>query len=1036
MNTLLACQSHYSLLWGTASPIALLQRAGELGIQSLAITDHANLYALPLLVREAAHLPCRPLFGASLATSDRRTECILLIETPTGYANLCQCLTRWHQATGRETHGDIANSLHGPLGGLIALCDDESLCRTLSERLPPDSLFYRTGRTLKQLPAWVRELQLKSAFAPPVWMTTPDEVEIHTLLTTIEDKGAWGGSPGEPTSAPGPWLQTPNEYRRLYSTLQDSMAVSDRIAQRIHFRPDPSLLFPANPHGTGSAIGELQERAYRGAEGRYGELSESVIARLEYELALIEEKGFAEYFLVVEDIVSISPRTCGRGSGAASLVNYCLGVTNVDPLRYHLMFERFLNKGRMDPPDIDIDFAWDERDRVLDTVFTRYGDKSAAMVANHLTFQPRMAIRETARCFGMSEEEISAAIKQLPLAEHVDAVRPVAANPARMAETESDTWQEILRLAARLIDLPRCLSLHCGGVILVPGQLSRTVPVEIAPKGVPMIQWEKDGTEEMGLVKIDLLGNRSLAVIRDASRSVAREGHCRTADVVPRIPADDPATADLIARGDTMGVFYVESPAMRLLQSRAQTGDFEHLVIHSSIIRPAANGYIQEYLRRLHGQAWEPLHPRLRGVFDESYGIPVYQEDVCKLAMALAGFDTVEADQLRKCLGKRDAARRLAHYREKFFAGGQAYEVPLEVLEEAWRMVMSMTGYSFCKPHSASYAQVSFESAYLKAHHPAAFMAAVISNGGGFYSPQAYVSEAMRLGLRILGPCLSRSDWSYRAEDGALRVGLMAIKGIRQEMIEAALDERESNGPYRNLSDLQRRTRLGPDDLRRLTVVGALDTIAPTLNRPQILWILNHPVERQAQSQLFAEAPRIPTLPPYSRRQRQEAEYAALGFLLGAHPLVLHQDAINALRHPLIPSTEIPAHTGRRITLLGWPVTGKVVTTKHKAAMEFFSFEDFEGIYETVLFPAVYERDARHLSLARPVLVTGVVEEEWETHTVTVQRILPLPDPAEESAVISQGHQPPRRCSSPPSALPAAPSAQPVPSGNQTSYPR
>jgi DNA-directed DNA polymerase III PolC len=818
-------------------------------------------------------------------------------------------------------------------------------------------------------------------------------------------------------------LAAPEEYANRFAVFEEAIRNSEAIAERIAFRPADAPVFPPSPHRDRPAIRELRERAYGGAEARYGELSESVISRLEYELGLIESKGFAEYFLVVEDIVRHSPRTCGRGSGAASLVNFCLGVTNVDPIKYDLMFERFLNPGRTDPPDIDVDFAWDERDEVLDATFARYGRTQVGMVCNHLTFKSRMAIRETARAFGLADEEITRTLKaRLPeFREEIGPVavcdrhRPVPVKAHRMALSEP--WPAILAYAKRILGLPRMLSLHCGGMVIVPGEIAAHVPVEPSAKGYPMIQWEKDGTEEMGLVKIDLLGNRSLAVIRDAVAGVARRTGRPESELLPPYPADDPATQALVRDGGTMGCFYIESPAMRLLQKKARRGDFEHMVIHSSIIRPAANHYINEYLARLRGKPWEPLHPRLKGVFDESYGVPVYQEDVCKLAMALAGFDATRADRLRKCLGKRDAAERLAEYKGSFFQGGRDRGVPSRVLDAAWDAIHSMTGYSFCKPHSASYAQVSFEAAYLKAHYPADFLAAVISNGGGYYSAQAYVSEAMRWGLRIHLPCVNRSQDAFVEENGGIRVGLLAIKGLRRESIERIRAERAAHGPFQTLPDLHRRTCLPAEDLHRLAIVGALDTVAPTLNRPQILWMLRQMLpsgtERGAAKQavLFertdspstrsqaAMPPVPPRLPPFSKRQRMEIEYAYLGFLIGAHPLALYEEYLREVTRNVIPSTHLAAWAGREVTLLGWPVTGKVVSTKHKEAMEFFSFEDAHGIYETVLFPRAYARYARMLQTAQPFLVSGRVEEEFGACSVHLQHLQTLPPPGKQTRV-------------------------------------
>ncbi|MFW5798070.1 MAG: PHP domain-containing protein, partial [Planctomycetota bacterium] len=688
MTGLIGLKTCYSLLWGTDGPEVMLRRAAGLGWRTVAVTDHESLYALPAIARHLHDLPCRVVFGATLRFPSAGDKVVVLLEDAAGYANLCRIITRWHAARqGIDLVGSPIGQVprrrelcpEGPaqvigdrVEGLLFIVESRASARHLQEH--GAAVWHRVGSNLKRPPTWVDDLGLDSVFVPEPCMAEASRYPVHRLLRAIAGGTSVEAVPESACASESAHLHSPGHYRRRFGVFARALERVDAVLERARFRPKARTIFPPSPH-RGRAIEVLRRKAYDGAVHRYGEPSDSVISRMEYELELIESKGFAEYFLVVEDIVATSPRTCGRGSGAASLVNYCLGVTNVDPIRYNLMFERFLNPGRTDPPDIDIDFAWDERDGVLDEAFARHGRTRAAMVCNHLRFQPRMALRETARTMGLTEDEINRALERMP--EMRRELGPMSVTDRTRLGESRDTgsvvvklpapWGRVVPMAAGLVGLPRMLSMHCGGMVIVPDELASHVPVETSAKGYPMIQWEKDGSEEMGLVKIDLLGNRSLAVIRDAVRGIARDEGRPVETVLPEVPAGDPDTCRLVARGDTMGVFYVESPSMRLLQKKADRGDFEHLVIHSSIIRPAANHYINEYLDRLHGKPWAPLHPRLAGVFDETYGVPVYQEDVSKLAMALAGFDATEADRLRKCLGKRDAARRLDGHKDEFY---------------------------------------------------------------------------------------------------------------------------------------------------------------------------------------------------------------------------------------------------------------------------------------------------------------------------------------------------------------------------------
>ena len=574
-------------------------------------------------------------------------------------------------------------------------------------------------------------------------------------------------------------------------------------------------------------------------------MSEAIAERLEYELAIVREKGFAPYFLVVRDIVSRAPRTCGRGSAAASLISYALGITHVDPIRFDLFFERFLNPGRVDPPDIDVDFPWDERDDILEWVFRRYGRRRVAMISNHVTFQARAAVREIAKVYGLTDEEIGRVTKRMPWFTS-DVIETTTRHPVFKDLSFPEPWPEILRLAHRIDGFPRGMSVHCGGVVVVPDAMDRYVPVQPAAKGVDVVQWEKDQSEDAGLVKIDLLGNRSLAVIRDACRAVRENGGPDIRFETFR-PIDDLPTQDLIRRGDTVGVFYVESPAMRQLQTKCGVGDFEHLVIHSSIIRPAANDYIREYVRRLRGGAWTPLHHLMAELLDETYGLMVYQEDVAKIAIAMAGFDAASADGLRKILSKKNKEERLRDYRERFSRGAAARGVDEATVAKVWDMILSFAGYSFCKPHSASYALVSFKSAYLRAHHPAEFMAAVVSNGGGYYSAFAYVSECRRMGLRVRLPDVNESRREYTgrtfsapeavpitpaadpapAPRGEVRVGLMQLKSFPDAGIDAILEARGRGGPFVTFEDFLARCgdALGPAAIKVLIRAGACDSL-------------------------------------------------------------------------------------------------------------------------------------------------------------------------------------------------------------------
>ncbi|MGO9309229.1 MAG: DNA polymerase III subunit alpha, partial [Spirochaetia bacterium] len=722
---------------------------------------------------------------------------------------------------------------------------------------------------------------------------------------------------------------------------------------------------------------ELLRLCEAGVRRRYGGMRPDIRERLDYELAVIREKGFASYFLVVRDIVQQCPRTCGRGSAASSIVSYLLGLTHVDPLRYTLFFERFLNRGRKDPPDIDIDFPWDERDATLKYVFQRYAGRSA-MVANHVTFGPRSALRDPAKALGLPEEEIAELVRAFRQGRYDD-IPPF-----------------VRQAAARIRGIPRNLGTHCGGVVITPGPITDYTHVQTSPLGYPVIAWEKDATEDAGLVKIDILGNRSLAVLRDTLRLVD-ENHGVRLEWESFDPLADPDTRDLIAGGKTLGVFYVESPATRQLLGKMRKGDYENLVIASSIIRPAANQYIQTFVKRLHGAPYRPLHPLIEQTLAETFGVMVYQEDVSRVAIDLAGFPIEEADRLRKILSKKDRDLKLPDMRERFFRGARARGVAEETVVKVWDMILSFDGYSFCKAHSASYAQVSYRVAYLKRFYPLEFMASVINNGGGFYGRQTYVDECRRMGFPILPPDVNASRWEYTVEGGAsaggptgaLRVGLGQIKEARQELVQAIVEERERGGPFLGFRDFCARTPCRFEDIRVLVRSGALDSVSDGYTRPQLFfrW-LN--IRKEEGLGFLPPAP--PVVGDYPARVKLSDEVRTLGIVVTQHPLALFRPRIARIAArrglpPLVSSTDIPRFRGRTVWTAGILVTGKEVATKKREPMIFVSFEDELAIFETVLFPHAFSRFYPLLDDGWAFLINGKVEDDLGAVAVSVEHL-------------------------------------------------
>ncbi|MFP3041623.1 DNA polymerase III subunit alpha [Treponema primitia] len=985
ITTRLGLGSAYSLLYGVRQPGELIERAKALGTKVISITDRDNLYGLHTILEKAKEAGLRPVIGAVLAE-----RCLAPIwcfaKDRRGYSRLCEILTARVSDKGGYRPLDL---LREDAAGLILASADGSVLQELAGRVPalygaitPDSL----GAV-----SLSRKLGLPLAFLDISLFLDKGDYQVHRVLRAIGLGKTIGSlSPEDTVTKDSHVLLSEAELERRLLSWPEAIAGTAEIAATCTYNElFDGFVFPGYAEVVPGT--ELRRRVIAGAVKRYGELGDGELERIEYELGIIDGKGFAPYFLVMDDIVRManglggSNRTCGRGSGAASIVSYSLGITNVDPIEHHLYFERFLNPARADPPDIDVDFAWDERDDLIQKVIERFGPEHCARVANHTMFRPRSAFREAAKAYGFGDAEISQIEKRL-------------FQFGDKTDVKDSLWTEILSIAGKLEGLPRGMGMHCGGLVITPGKISTYVPIEKSREGYPLLSWEKEGTEAAGFVKIDLLGNRSLAVIRDALANLEEQGNGIDRDTWQ--PIEDGATVAALARGDSMGVFYIESPAMRQLQKKTGAGDFEHIVIHSSIIRPAANKFINEYVRRLKGGEWAPLHPRLAYILDETYGILCYQEDVSKTAVALAGFDEVEADRLRKVIAKK-AGVKLAAYEKQFFEGCRKNNVSDDVIQKIWDMMLSFDGYSFCKPHSASYAMVSFQSAYLRVHYPAAFMAAVLSNEGGYYRPHAYIAECRRMGLHVEGPDVNASRWRYYSMGKRVIVGLMAVKGLSASGGAAIVAEREKGVEFRSLADFLRRVRLGRDDVIALCPAGVFDGISEGLPRAlqaRELLKAHTGAGRKGQDELFAEeitpvyrfgGGAVLAPAPVKRKTSDDElweEYRALGFLRRLHPLALWKDKIRGLRR--VKAASIALYVGQYVCLLGWPVTQKEVWTKDGLTMSFLTFEDETALYETVIFPKVYERYGRMLFDQAPLLVYGRVCEDNGAVSVEVGRVV------------------------------------------------
>jgi len=910
----------------------------------------------------------------------------------------------------------LRTALAEPQDDVFILSDDEGLLRTLAACGPrPDLLVElrhfgdrESHRRIERLTELAGTLGLRPVATNGVMFAAPPDYRLHRVLAAIREVSTVDALTKTELAHREAWFKPQNEIARLFSRWPEALDTVQWVADRCNIdlplgtRHFPEFRLPAGE----TAFSYLWNLAFAGLRERYRPLRPELSLRLAHELDVIHRLEFAQYFLVVWDIVQYARRrgipVVGRGSAANSLVSYALGITDADPFRYDLYFERFLNMSRSDCPDIDLDICWRRRDEVIEYVYNKYGADHVAMICTFTTFRARSAVREIARVYGLTPREIARVTSVLPHFHAGDIRRLVEKMPeCRGLPIDEDPWRTIVELAEALDGYPRHLSIHSGGVVISRDKLTDRVPLERSAKGIVVTQYDMGPVEQLGLVKMDLLGHRSLTVIADTVRKV-RENRGIDIDVY-HLPEPDPLTADLLRAGRSVGCFQIESPAMRSLLRNLQAATTIDLVKALSLIRPgpSGSGMKQRYIARHLGE--EPttyLHPKLADILGDTYGVMLYQEDILKVASAVAGMSLEEADALRRAMTKKRSKEEMARHSRRFVEGTVAAGVQKPVALEIWRQIANFSEYSCCKAHAATYSELAYRCAYLKAHYPAEFLSSVLSNRGGFYHPAVYVEESRRCGARIAGPDVNRSGCECAVEGHTIRIGLCEVRDLSHRTIESILHARE-RGPFRGLADFLRRTVAGRTETESLIRVGALDSFGRT--RPELLWKLRAVYNQvtgnrgdAGNAELpFADLPAVPPtdlprIPQYSRTARLRIERSTLGFTLDDHPLLCYIPRFT--RYPLVASTGLGQYHGRRVHVMGWLIADRVVGLKGRGCMKFITIEDPFGLTETVLFPKVYQLYGHLLRSHGPFVVTGTVAAEHHNPSLIADSVTLIAD--------------------------------------------
>ena len=956
------------------------------GMDALALTDVNGLWGFIRFVQHCKDAGIFSIAGTNLITD--KDEAILLVENQYGYENLCRAVSAVHDNPSQPV-ADILRKTHT---GLFVLSHNKNTLEDLVDFIPDTHLFIelRPGVQESEAHCLSKKLKLEIVATGDVYFRSPSDYDAHVTLRAIEKNTTLKQLDRSECKSDQHWFRLEMDMVNLFPNSLDSLNNSRYLADRC--KRDWSFIntiFPGlSLKETYHSNKKLEEKVYTGAKIRYGEINEIIRQRIQYELSIITQKGFSPYFLIVQDIVEQTRATIGRGSAAASIVSYCLFITQVDPLLYTLQFERFIHPERENMPDIDVDFPWDERDNILDYVFEKYGNDRTAMVSSQVLLKARSAIREVGKVHGLSNDEIKTITKRIGWYDSRRDLEHWMRTDPRFSNIDlDDTLIRVLRESEKIVGAFRYPSVHPGGIVIVPDEIRKYVPVLVAPKGVQIVEWEKDQVEDSGLLKIDLLGNRSLAVVRDTIRQVnltygEAASQSRYIDYHQIQPLGDDKTEKLIKSGKTMGVFYIESPATRQLLAKAGIVDFEHIVIYSSIIRPAANRFTNIMLSRIHGKKWDLLHSDL-DFLTESYGIMVYEEQVSMAAMVMAGFGYAEAEALRKTMSRDSMQHRILSWKKKFTAGSLRRGYASKIIQKVWDMISSFVGYSFCKPHSASYAMLSFTCAYLKAHFPSEFLAAVISNQGGFYSSYAYMSEARRCGIKILQPDVNQSNWEWRGKKNKIQMGFMSIKQLPKKTADRILNERKAE-EFDSLNDFLYRVDLDLADAMVLTNAGCFRQIAPELTHRDIAYhVAGFYLQLGKREPLTAS--------PNSQKLTDENQYRmeleTFGYPISVHPLAVYRPRLS---RRIKYAKDIPKHVGQSIYLIGVYITRKETVTSNLEPMEFLTLEDETDIYECVLFPDVFREFGDMFHWETLFIIRGVVQESFGVYTMTIKKIASL----------------------------------------------
>ena len=968
----LNCHSFHSLRYGTIPLNELIQQAAICGVKTMALTDINTVTGIYDFIKGCEEVNIKPIVGIEFRCN-HQLRYIGLAKNANGLAEMNRFLTKH-------------NFENSPLPLVAPSFNDVCIIYPL-ENLPTVLKDYEyAGISPEQLlklflPEWSARLD-KMVVLQSVTFRTKREFNLHKILRAIDTNVILSRLTVADYCKTSELMIPLDELLAKFEEYPQIIENTKKLLDQCNFEFD--FKTPRNKkYYSGSRESDmllLTNLAYEGLSKKYGTNNPQAKARVEKELKVIDQLEFSGYFLITWDIIQYSMSKgflhIGRGSGANSIVSYCLGITAICPIELDLYFERFLNVNRKSPPDFDIDWSWKERDTILRYIFDKYGSNHVAFCGTNVEFKYRSIFREVGKVFGLPKEELD----------------QLAKNP--MALHDKNPIVKLVQEYGMLLEkYPNQRSMHSCGIIISEEPITNYTPLEMPPKGFPIVLFDMHIAEDIGFEKFDILSQRGIGHIDDSVKLIEKNRGIKV-DIRDTALSKNEAKANhFLGHGKTIGCFYIESPAMRGLLRRLKCDNYKTLVAASSIIRPgvAQSGMMKEYIfRHNHPDKFEYFHDVFKEQLGETYGVMVYQEDVIKIALYYAGLPAADGDILRRAMsGKGRSKAALQKVKDNYFACCAQKGHPLKLSEEIYRQIESFAGYSFCKAHSASYAVESYQSLYLKVHYPIEFMVAVINNQGGFYRTEVYIHEARMSGATIQNPCVNKSEYETTLYGINVYLGFMHLEGLESKVAHVIVTERETHGEFKSLEDFINRIPIGIEGIQILIFIGAFRFTGKTKNQLLViarLIMVNFKSENR-NGMLLQEPIKEYTLPILERSAFEDAfdEIELLSFPVSCTPF----DLLQTKYRGHVMAKNLLSHHKKTVKMLAYLISRKHVPTK-MGAMYFGTWVDHEGEYfDTAHFTNSLEKYP--FKGGGCYLLLGTVEVDYHFPTITVTKMAKMP---------------------------------------------